>query len=294
MSIAQGGGEEWVELPEGGCHLAGGLGHEAEEAGADAVGCVAHFGVDEVVDELYVEEGVVWEPRIAEEVGEGVGKAFQVETELCGGGGGDEGGEVVEVELVDRGGPDGVGRGGHEDFGPGEVYGEVLPRERGEHLRREPAAVHTGGIALGWREIEEGGLAVIGYWFVADGWRLVLGSGGVLRKADGFFGVGEAEVGEHLARKLAELELIEDGVQEGVVGFLESQLRLVEIDRCIETDGCELLGEEGLVGMLVDEVAEFVVFDVVGMGDHLLDGAKLRDEFFGGLLADPRDAGDVV
>ncbi len=78
------------------------------------------------------------------------------------------------------------------------------------------------------------------------------------------------------------------------VGLLEPQCLLLEIDRSVEADGGQLLGEEGVVRMLLDEVAQLLVLYLVGAFHHLLDAAELVDELLGGLLPHPRDAGDIV
>ena len=66
-----------------------------------------------------------------------------------------------------------------------------------------------------------------------------------------------------------------------------------DFDGHVEDDGGEFLGEQRLVGVGLD-VFLLLAFELRGIGDEILDGAELGDEFFRGLLADAGDAGDVV
>ncbi len=79
-----------------------------------------------------------------------------------------------------------------------------------------------------------------------------------------------------------------------VVGGLQLECVGVEGYWRIEAYGGELLGEEGVVGMGADVLAQFVVLDVVEVRHHVLYGAELCYEFLGGLLPYPAYAGYVV
>ncbi len=106
--------------------------------------------------------------------------------------------------------------------------------------------------------------------------------------------VGYGEVGIDALGEIAEFKFGEELLKGGIVGFLYPEHLLAEGEGCIEDNGGELFAEQRLLGILLHETANLVVLDFLGMGDHVLDGAKLGDEFLGCLLPHPGNAGDIV
>ena len=95
------------------------------------------------------------------------------------------------------------------------------------------------------------------------------------------------------AQQAAELEATEDLLQGRAVGRRRDQLRRVDPERQVAPHGREELRVARLVGVLLHGPAARGR-QLVGVGDHVLERAVLRDQLAGGLVADPRDARDVV
>ena len=289
-SVAQGGGKEGIELPEGGGLVGGAGGLEAYARGGDGVEGVAHLGIDEVVGQLHVEDGAGEGKLTAvEKVDEGL----EIEAELGGDRMEEQTRESVVVEGGEVGHPGGVGMGGEGHLGAVDDDGHVGTFERAEHLGGE--GLHLDGRLGGGEGLVEKRRGLGRGARVQRGCRVGSGSriGAGLRRGGGR-GHGMVVVGGDASGKLAELELGGELLEQREIGRLEKQLVGIERDGSVEADGGELLGEEGLFGILLDECAGLVVGDLVGMGDDFLDGAELGDEFFGGLLPHSGHTGDVV
>ena len=102
------------------------------------------------------------------------------------------------------------------------------------------------------------------------------------------FGGGEKSLGQS-----AELELVEEQFQRIFVARRNDQFVPCHLNGNVDDDGGKLLGEERLPGV-GDDVVLLFALELGGVGDEIFDRVKLGDELFGGLLADPGNAGDVV
>ena len=82
---------------------------------------------------------------------------------------------------------------------------------------------------------------------------------------------------------------------DGVAVVVAEPRRLeVQLDRQVADDARELAAHLDLVEVLAQLVAELLRRDLVDPGEHVIEAAELADELGRGLLADPRDARDVV
>ena len=90
-----------------------------------------------------------------------------------------------------------------------------------------------------------------------------------------------------------ELEAPEHLLQLRAVGRAGDERRRVDVERQVAAHRRELLRRPRLVGVLAHRLAARGR-ELVGVRDHLLQRAVLGDQLAGGLVADPRDAGDVV
>ena len=95
------------------------------------------------------------------------------------------------------------------------------------------------------------------------------------------------------AQQVAELEAPEHLLQLRAVGRGEDELRHVAVELEVAPHRRQLLRLPRLVGVLGDVLAARRR-QLVGVRDHLLERPVLPDQLPGGLVADPRDAGDVV
>ncbi len=71
---------------------------------------------------------------------------------------------------------------------------------------------------------------------------------------------------------------------------------LAQVDAGVDVamDGRQLLGDARVLGVLHQVLFAFGAGDLLDVGQHLLQRAELLQQLRGGLLADPRNAGDVV
>ena len=97
----------------------------------------------------------------------------------------------------------------------------------------------------------------------------------------------------HAAQEAAELEAAEDLLQRGAVGRRRDQLGRVDVERQVAPHRREELRVARLVGVLAHGLAAGRR-QVVGVRDHLLERAVLRDQLARGLVPDPGDPRDVV
>ena len=171
--------------------------------------------------------------------------------------------EVVRDEV-------GVAEPGRRAFVPGPDDDAVLLREREAAVRdREArAAAHLRQLALAPRNDGAGDRHRHGR------------RDRVLEVVDPVQQRAELVTAEHLAQLRA-------------VGRLEHDLRRVEVEIEVASHRRQLLRRPRLVGELGD-VLPPRRRELVRVRDHLLQRAVLRDQLAGGLVADPRDAGDVV
>ena len=91
----------------------------------------------------------------------------------------------------------------------------------------------------------------------------------------------------------AELEAAEDLLHRRAVGRARDERRRVDVEREVAAHRRELLRRARLVGVLAHRLPARGR-ELVGVRDHLLERAVLRDQLAGGLVADPGDARDVV
>ncbi len=102
----------------------------------------------------------------------------------------------------------------------------------------------------------------------------------------------EAVAEEPLAKRV-EFELDEERPQRLVMARADPDLIEGRRDRCVCQDGDELLREQGLLAVGLEGVL-LLALEPVGLGEDLLERSELGDELFGGLLADPGHARNVV
>ena len=95
------------------------------------------------------------------------------------------------------------------------------------------------------------------------------------------------------AQQPAELEPAEDLLQRGAVGRRRDERRGVDVERQVSTHRREQLRVARLIGMLSHGLAARGR-QVLGMRDHLLERAVLRDQLPRCLVTDPGDPRDVV
>ncbi len=91
----------------------------------------------------------------------------------------------------------------------------------------------------------------------------------------------------------AELEAAEDLLQRRAVGRRRDELRRVDVERQVAAHRREQLGFARLLGVLAHRLAPRRR-ELVGVLDHGLERAVLRDQLPGGLVTDPGDPRDVV
>ena len=93
--------------------------------------------------------------------------------------------------------------------------------------------------------------------------------------------------------EIAELEAAEHLLQLRAIRRPRDERCRIDVERQVATHRREILRGAGLVGVLAHRLAPRGR-QVVGVRDHLLERAVLRDQLARGLVADSRDAGDVV
>ena len=93
---------------------------------------------------------------------------------------------------------------------------------------------------------------------------------------------------------LAQLELRRDLAQPAAVGLARASL--ADVDRHVDVvrQGRKLLRDAGVVGVLGEVLLALRAGDLVDVVEHRLQRAELLQQLGGGLVADPRNAGDVV
>ena len=98
-----------------------------------------------------------------------------------------------------------------------------------------------------------------------------------------------------LPQQAAELQLLEK-VDEG--GLVETARGVhgfqIQVDRAVDADGDQLLGEARLVGVLDEIFAEFLLREIRGAVEDGFETAALLDQPGGGFGADAGHAGHVV
>ena len=105
-------------------------------------------------------------------------------------------------------------------------------------------------------------------------------------------GVG-ARFPEQPLLQQTELQPVEDG-DGGVQVGVEPRVALqVDLYRDVDVDGRQALGQQRLIGVLLDPFA-LLALEVARTLDQLLDRPELRQQLLGGLVADAGHAGDVV
>ena len=92
----------------------------------------------------------------------------------------------------------------------------------------------------------------------------------------------------------SQLELADELPQGAPVGDGAHHLPKVYARLDVELQRRQLLRDAGVVGVLDQVLLAFRARDLVDVGKHLLEGAELLQEGRGGLVADSRDAGNVV
>ena len=90
-----------------------------------------------------------------------------------------------------------------------------------------------------------------------------------------------------------ELQPVEDGDGRIEIGVEPREAVQVHVHRHVQVDGREALGQERLFRVLLDPFA-LLALEVARVRDQLLDRPEPRQELLRGLVADARDAGDVV
>ena len=95
-------------------------------------------------------------------------------------------------------------------------------------------------------------------------------------------------------QRVAQLPLAEDLAQAGAVGAARDLRLEVELDGDVVDDRGELLGEPRGVGELGQVLLALGARDLVDAREHGLEVAEALQQVRGGLVADARDAGDVV
>jgi len=98
---------------------------------------------------------------------------------------------------------------------------------------------------------------------------------------------------QHTVGQVAELQFLEQRAQLLFVRFLYEQAIHVEFDGHIRLDGGQEAGELDFFCMFFYFLLERS-FQLVGVGQQILDTAKFSDEFQCRLLAYARTSGDVV
>ena len=108
---------------------------------------------------------------------------------------------------------------------------------------------------------------------------------------------GELRVAERLlqaSQRVAQLVLAEDLAQTRAVGLARGLGGDVEVDRHVALDGRQALGHARVLGVLEQVLFALRPADVLDVRQHSLERAEALHQLAGGLVADPRDAGDVV
>ena len=109
---------------------------------------------------------------------------------------------------------------------------------------------------------------------------------------------GHLALAERLLQPLErrpQLELAEGLAQPRAVGLARGdvvEVDLAEVD--VADRGGELLRDAGVLGVVREVLLALRAGDVVDVAEHALEVAVLLEQLRGGLLADPRDARDVV
>ncbi len=96
------------------------------------------------------------------------------------------------------------------------------------------------------------------------------------------------------AQELAELEAVENCPHLVVVVASPARALEVELDRDVADDRDHPLAEPNLVGVLLEVVLEPALGQLIDPLQNGLHRAVVLDQLGGGLVADPRHAGDVV
>ena len=115
-----------------------------------------------------------------------------------------------------------------------------------------------------------------------------------LRLLPGTFGqrLGRREVVKVIHEGL-EIELGKEPAQFVDMGIADREVLLAELDRHVETNGRQALGQPQVVGPLGDLLA-LLALDLRNVVEDVLDRSPLLHQFAGALFADARHAGDVV
>ena len=95
-------------------------------------------------------------------------------------------------------------------------------------------------------------------------------------------------------QRVAQLPVAEHRAQVAAVGHLRELGLEVELDRDVAHHRRQLLGEPGRIGVLDQVLLALGAGDLVDAGEHGLEVAEALEQLGGGLVPDPRDAGDVV
>ena len=113
------------------------------------------------------------------------------------------------------------------------------------------------------------------------------------RRRRGLVGVAQRLL--QAAQRVAQLELAKDLAQAGAVGLARERGRDVQVGAGhVALGGGQLLGDPRDVGVLAQVLLALGARDVVDVVQDALQRPELLQQLGGGLVADPRDAGDVV
>ena len=130
------------------------------------------------------------------------------------------------------------------------------------------------------------------FFEIGDGLELGdLGTGFTLTR--GVPAAGLEAVAEEPLAKRVEFELDEERPQRLVMARADPDLIEGRRDRCVCQDGDELFREQGLLAVGLEGVL-LLALEPVGLGEDLLERSEFGDELFGGLLADPGHARNIV
>ena len=104
---------------------------------------------------------------------------------------------------------------------------------------------------------------------------------------------GDEFLSEEALAKGIEFKLSEEGLDFLIVPPLQSKILNRGLNRDVSYDGGKLAGESCLVSVLNDALLE-LAFKRIRIFQNSIYGPPFSDKFFGGLLSDSRNAGNVV